>query len=243
MTGGGGLGCSSTAPSLPKWLLGYLLPYYLGTYIYTSDLLHLQRQVSSARPVLQCLLVVLTPLRVQKWATLLRYYPDTELVDYRLGGIRQGFWVGFKATSKLRSAKTNFPQCSITAKSERSLFLIGMWCCGRLVVDRRSYIRRRNVLCSLGMTSKLLICTPGNCCGSKALAFARELTRHPSICGPPLMVGHILGILEWNVNAAAIQAYIPRYGIGIRRPRQMGLWSILGNAVAATLLGGQMGCG
>ncbi len=104
----GGFGCSSSAPPLPKWLLGYSLcglPYYLGTYVYTSDLLHLQRQVSSARPVTQCLLAVSTPLRVQEWATLLRYHPETEL----LSGISQGFRVGFKATSKLRSAKTNFP--------------------------------------------------------------------------------------------------------------------------------------
>ena len=67
-----------------------------GRYIYTDDLRRLSQLRPAVAPTIPpALSVIATPLRWQVWESELRGHPDREFVQLVVGGIRDGFRIGY----------------------------------------------------------------------------------------------------------------------------------------------------
>ena len=84
-----------------------------GKYCYGAHLMQLEACKPECRGVPPRLLPVITPLEWETWARALQLHPDRDFVAYIVGGLRDGFRVGFNyASHGCVSAKRNMLSAS-----------------------------------------------------------------------------------------------------------------------------------
>lgn len=55
---------------------------------------------------------VRTPLKIDQWTALLHQHPDPQFTDWLMGGLTEGFRIGFNHQHRLRSATSNMQETS-----------------------------------------------------------------------------------------------------------------------------------
>ena len=76
-------------------------------YRYMADLLCLDAARPAHNHQYQTLSVISTPLCLQEWERSLANHPDTAFASYICTGLREGFRIGFRHGSPLKSADRN----------------------------------------------------------------------------------------------------------------------------------------
>jgi hypothetical protein len=72
----------------------HLCNLHEGRYLYTADLLALERRAGHGSQPVPSILQICTPLRLQSWRELLASYPDEAFAAFLLRGIKFGFRIG-----------------------------------------------------------------------------------------------------------------------------------------------------